>query len=49
MGPASKKRLRGMGIEEVLIAPKSSLQNPNAERIIGSIRRELMDNIIVLN
>ncbi len=38
-----------MGIKEVLIAPKSPWQNPYAERIIGSIRRECLDNIIVLN
>jgi len=38
-----------MGIDEVLIAPRSLWQNPYAERVIGSIRRECLDNIIVLN
>ncbi len=38
-----------MGIDEVLIAPRSPWQNPYAERVIGSIRRECLDNIIVLN
>ena len=36
-----------MGIEQVLIAPRSPWQNPYAERIIGSIRRECLDHLIV--
>jgi len=42
-------RVRGMGIEEVLTAPRSPWQNPYAERIIGSIRRECLNHVIVLN
>ncbi len=38
-----------MGIEEVLTAPRSPWQNPFAERAIGSIRRECLDHVIVLN
>ena len=38
-----------MGIEEVLIAPRSPWQNPFVERVIGSIRRECLDHVIVLN
>ncbi len=38
-----------MGIEEVLTAPRSPWQNPYAERVIGSIRRECLDHVIVLN
>jgi putative transposase len=38
-----------MGIQEVLIAPRSPWQNPYVERVIGSIRRELLDQVIVLN
>jgi len=38
-----------MGIEDVMIAPRSSWQNPFAERVIGSIRRECLDHVIVLN
>ncbi len=39
-GPAFKKRVACMGIEEVLTAPRSSCQNPYAERVIGTIRRD---------
>ncbi len=48
-GPYFRRRVKGLGIDEVLIAPKSPWQNPYAERIIGSIRRECLDSIIVLN
>ena len=37
-----------LGIEEVLTAYRSPWQNPYAERIIGSMRRECLDHIIVL-
>ena len=43
------QRVRNMGIEEVLIAPRSPWQNPYAERLIGSIRRECLNHFIVLN
>ena len=39
----------GMGIHEVLTAPRSPWQNAYAERLIGSIRRECLDHVIVLN
>ncbi len=42
-------RMKGMGIEEVLIAPRSPWQNPYCERVVGSIRRECLDHVIVLN
>jgi transposase InsO family protein len=38
-----------MGIKEVKIAPRSPWQNPYCERLIGSLRREVLDHIIVLN
>ncbi|MBM4088791.1 MAG: transposase [Planctomycetes bacterium] len=38
-----------MSIEEVPTAPRSSWQNPYCERVIGSIRRECLDHVIVLN
>jgi putative transposase len=38
-----------MQIEEVLTAPRSPWQNPFAERLIGSVRRECLDHVIVLS
>ena len=38
-----------MGICEVLTAPYSPWQNPFAERLIGSVRRECLDHIVVLS
>jgi transposase InsO family protein len=37
-----------MGIEELLIAFRSPWQSPYVERLIGSIRRECLDHVIVL-
>jgi transposase InsO family protein len=48
-GLAFKKRVECMGIEEVLTAPRSPWQNPFAERVIGSVRRECLDQVIVIN
>jgi transposase InsO family protein len=39
----------GMGIQELRTTPRSPWQNAYAERVIGSIRRECLDHIIVLN
>jgi putative transposase len=44
-----RQRVRHMGIEDVVIAPRSPWQNPYVERLIGSIRRECLDHVIVLN
>ena len=38
-----------MGIKEVVTAPRSPWQNPYVERLIGSIRRECLDHVVVLN
>ena len=40
--------IKAMGIEEVLSAPRSPWRNPYCERVIGTLRRELLDNVIVL-
>jgi transposase InsO family protein len=39
--------LRAMGIRDKPIAPASPWQNGSAERLIGSIRRECLDHIII--
>jgi len=43
------KEVRNLGIEEVLSAPRSPWQRAYIERVIGSIRRECFDHMIVLN
>ncbi len=44
-----QQRVESMGIEEVVSAPRSPWQNPFVERLIGSIRRECLDHVIVLH
>ena len=41
--------LRSIGIEEVITARKSPWQNGYVERVIGSVRRECLDHVIVIN
>jgi len=48
-GTHFQNRVKHMGIEEVKTAPRSPWQNPYCERIIGSIRRDCLDQLIVLN
>jgi len=48
-GDYFRRRVQGLGIEEVLTAPRSPWQNPYVERLVGSIRRECLDHVIVLN
>ena len=47
-GTVVTRRLRAMGIRDKPIAPASSWQNGFAERLIGSIRRECLDHVVVL-
>jgi len=47
-GNVVRRRLRSMGIRDRPTAPASPWQNGIAERLIGSIRRECVDHIIVL-
>src|SRR3954449_9172216 len=42
-------RIKSLGVEEILTAPHSSWQNPYAERLVGSIRRESLHHYIILN
>jgi len=46
-GVAVMHRLRAMGIRDKPIAPGSPWQNVFAERLIGSIRRECVDHVVV--
>ncbi len=47
-GRQFRHRVKGMGIDEVLTAPHSPWQNPFAERLIGSVRRECLNHTVVL-
>ena len=38
-----------MGIKEVKIAPRSPWQNPFAKRFVGTLRRDCLDHVIILN
>ena len=46
-GDVALRRIRAMGIRDKPIAPASPWQNGFAERLIGSIRRECVDHIVV--
>jgi len=46
-GPVFVQRLRAMGIRDRPIAFRSPWQNAYVERLIGSIRRECLDHMIV--
>jgi putative transposase len=48
-GHELRRTLERLGIEEVVIAPCSPWQNPFVERWIGTLRRECLDHVIVLN
>jgi putative transposase len=48
-GEEFRRRVAGMKIEEVMTAPHSPWQSPYVERLIGSIRRECLDHVIVLS
>jgi transposase InsO family protein len=48
-GSTFRNRVANMGIDQVLIAPQSPWQNPYVERVIGSLRRECLDQVIIIN
>jgi transposase InsO family protein len=48
-GTFFRHRTRNLGIKEVVIAPRSPWQSPYVERVIGTLKRELLDHVIVLN
>jgi putative transposase len=47
-GDQFRRRVQDLGIEEILTARRSPWQNPYAERLVGSVRRECLDHVIVL-
>ena len=46
-GGPFRQRVTEIGIREVLTAPRSPWQSPYVERLIGSIRRECLDHVVV--
>jgi hypothetical protein len=48
LGWVDKRRLRAMGIRDRSITRRSPWQNGHLERLIGSIRRECLDHVVVL-
>jgi len=48
-GSIFRHRVHTLNMREVLIAPRSPWQNPYVERLIGSIRRECLNHVIVFN
>ena len=48
-GAVFRSRLQAMAINEVLTAPRSPWRNAYAERVIGTIRRECLDHVMVLS
>src|SRR5580704_932700 len=47
-GVVVRKRIRAMGIRDRPTAPRSPWQNGHTERLIGSIRRECLDHVLIL-
>jgi transposase InsO family protein len=48
-GHAVTRRLAAMGIRDRPTAPRSPWQNGHVERLIGSIRRECLDHVVILS
>lgn len=48
-GRAFVDQVKAMGIKQVLSAPRSPWQRAYVERVIGTIRRECLDHVIVFN
>jgi transposase InsO family protein len=47
-GAAFNARVNNLGIRQIRIAPRSPWENPHAERFVGTLRREVLDHVIVL-
>ena len=48
-GALVRARIKAMGIEDVMTATRSPWRNPFVKRMIGSIRRECLDHLIVID
>ncbi len=48
-GQEFRNRVQSLGLNEVISAPRSPWQNAYVERLIGSIRRECLDHVVVLS
>ena len=48
-GSRFTRRVTALGIKQIPTARRSPWQNPYVERVIGSIRRECLDHVIILN
>lgn len=48
-GNEFRRRIQSMNVKEVICAPRSPWQNAFAERMIGSIRRECLNHVVVLS
>ncbi len=48
-GERVRRRIDSLGVDEVVTAPASPWQNPYVERVIGSLRRELLNHVIILD
>ncbi len=48
-GEIFQRRIKSLGIEDVVTSPRSPWQNPFVERVIGSIRRDCLNHVIVIN
>ena len=46
-GPVFKRRVRAMGIRDRPTSPRSPWQNPYAERLIGTLRRDCLDHVVI--
>ncbi len=48
-GASFRQRVKHLGMKEIVISRRSPWQSPYVERLIGSIRRECLDHVIVIN
>jgi len=47
-GEEFKERIQALSIKEIMTAPRSPWQNPFCERLIGSVRRDCLNHVVIL-